>query len=166
MRHLLAGLDTATGEATAWDPNPMGSVTGGSGASVFALAASDQAVYIGGNFTSIGGQSQWCLAAFTTNTVGVPQFMDPTRTILVGRNSPNPFRDATLIQLSLTTAERVTIGVFDLAGREVARLLENAPCAAGTHQVEFRAHGLPSGAYLCRIRAGAAATTRRLALIR
>ena len=65
-RSALAALDATanTNNATAWDPNV------GSGSSIFTLAVSGSTVYVGGNFTSIGGQSRNRIAALdaTVNT--------------------------------------------------------------------------------------------------
>jgi trimeric autotransporter adhesin len=55
----LAALDAQTGRVNPWNPNPDGSV-------VTALAVSQGAVYVSGNFTSIGGQSRSCIAALDT----------------------------------------------------------------------------------------------------
>jgi len=55
----------------------------------------------------------------------------------------------------------VSLSVYDVAGREVARLLTHEHLAAGAHQVEFHGAGLPSGVYLCRLQAGGRAQTAR-----
>jgi len=57
-RNGIAALDATTGLATAWDPN-----AGPSYSSVYALAVLGSAVYAGGDFTSIGGQSRNRIAA-------------------------------------------------------------------------------------------------------
>ena len=49
-RHRIAALDVVTGEATSWNPDVNGSV--------YALAVSEGTVYAGGEFTSIGGQTE------------------------------------------------------------------------------------------------------------
>lgn len=69
---------------------------------------------------------------------------------------PNPFARATAIALTLPEAERVDLGVYDLAGRRVADL-HRGPLAAGGHA--FRWTGtdaagreLPGGVYFVRLR--------------
>ena len=57
-RHYIAALDATSGLATAWNPN-----AGGSYPYVCALAVSGSTVYVGGEFTSIGGQSRLGIAA-------------------------------------------------------------------------------------------------------
>jgi hypothetical protein len=58
-RSCVAALDMTSGLATAWNPNAYGSPYG----DVYALAASNSAVYAGGLFTSIGGHSRNYVAA-------------------------------------------------------------------------------------------------------
>ena len=67
-------------------------------------------------------------------------------------NAPNPFRGATAVRFTLPQATDVTLEVYDLLGRRVALLLDDARLAADTHEVRFDAQGLPSGAYLVLLR--------------
>src|SRR5262249_26784657 len=147
-------------------PNPTGtSLVSGPGA-VHALAVDDAAVYIGGDFTSIGGLPHRCLAAVATMQIVAVRSASSGRTALLGPIAPNPSRDRTRIYFTLPKAERVTVSVLDVAGREVARVVDEPRCEAGAHRAEFRAAGLPSGEYLCRIRAGRAEETRKLVVTR
>jgi len=70
---------------------------------------------------------------------------------------PNPFNPSTTIRYTLPHDAQVKVGVFDLMGREIARLVDTKK-NAGMHQVIW--HGvdewgeiLPSGIYLVRMRA-------------
>jgi hypothetical protein len=71
-RHSLAALDAATGIATDWNPdaslpdpgNPGQTLAGG----VHALALGGSTLYVGGYFTSIGGQPRTSLAALDLTT--------------------------------------------------------------------------------------------------
>lgn len=64
---------------------------------------------------------------------------------------PNPFSDQTTLQYRLQTPARVTLSVYDLLGREVSRLVDEHQ-GSGTHSTAFRAHGLPSGLYIARLK--------------
>jgi hypothetical protein len=57
IRHGAAALDTNTGIATRWNPNPKGSILG------IAVSSSGRIVYAAGSFTSIGGKRRRGLAA-------------------------------------------------------------------------------------------------------
>jgi len=59
----------------------------------------------------------------------------------------------------------VSLKVFDLLGREVAKLLYEV-WEAGAHEVLFDASGLASGVYFCRLKAGFFSQTRKMVLLR
>jgi len=82
---------------------------------------------------------------------------------------PNPAVGSTRIAWSLPASGNVELAVFDLAGREVARLAEGT-YAAGDHAVSWTgtdASGrlLPSGTYLYRLRADGVKFVRKLVLM-
>ena len=62
-------------------------------------------------------------------------------------------------------ASGVRLVVYDVRGREVARLVDGG-LPAGVHRVRFDAVGLPSGVYIYRLTAGAFVETRRMVLLR
>ncbi len=83
---------------------------------------------------------------------------------------PNPALGDTRIAFSLPSAANVELTVFDLAGREVARLADGG-YAAGEHAVQWTGSDnagrpLPSGAYLYRLRTNGAMHVRKLVLVR
>ena len=78
---------------------------------------------------------------------------------------PNPFNPSTQIAFSLPEAQRVRLAVYDVTGREVARLVDGS-IGAGRHEVRFEAGHLPSGVYLYRIEAGPLVEVRRMVLLK
>ena len=66
-------------------------------------------------------------------------------------NYPNPFATTTRIQYSLPQASRVSLKVFDAAGRELATLV-NGERTAGTHTVTFQASRYGKGIYYYTLR--------------
>ena len=70
----------------------------------------------------------------------------------LGPNWPNPFSGSTRFEVTAPAAGRVTIELFDVLGRRVATVLDDA-LPTGTHTVTFDAGRLSSGVYLCRLRA-------------
>lgn len=85
---------------------------------------------------------------------------------ILSQNHPNPFNPSTQISFALPKAQKVTLKVFDLTGKEVATLLRNEYRAAGVHAITFEAQHLPSGIYLYRLQAGEFVETKRMVLIR
>ena len=80
-------------------------------------------------------------------------------------NYPNPFNPSTEIQFTLPEASRVTLAVYDVQGREVARLLDGQQ-EAGPHAVTFTAADLPTGTYIYRLTAGAVTESGRMVLMK
>ncbi|RJP78525.1 MAG: T9SS C-terminal target domain-containing protein [Candidatus Zixiibacteriota bacterium] len=79
--------------------------------------------------------------------------------------SPNPFNPSTSIRYSLGQAGDVNLAIYDLAGREVVRLVDGY-CNAGSHEVTFDGSGLASGVYLYRLEAGTQTTGGKLVLLK
>ncbi len=84
-RHRLAAVDATTGNVLPWDPNPRGgypSVTG----TISAIDATEQGIFVGGEFDYIGGVPRRDLAALhpvtgTTLPWDTRPGFDPTRRI-------------------------------------------------------------------------------------
>ena len=67
-RSLIAAFDVATGQANAWHPDATGRID--ANPVVAAIAVRGDTVYVGGNFTAIGGRPRRCLAAVDARTGG------------------------------------------------------------------------------------------------
>ncbi len=85
--------------------------------------------------------------------------------ITLDQNYPNPFNPTTVIQYQIPQAAEVNLTVFDMAGREVAELV-NGQVSAGSHTINFDASRLSSGVYMYRLRAGSTMLTRKLTVIK
>jgi hypothetical protein len=88
----------------------------------------------------------------------------PTRYWL-GQNQPNPFNPVTTIRFALPNPGRVTMKLYDVAGREV-RTLVDEELPAGWHRTVLEARGLASGIYFCRMEAGEFFDARKLLLLK
>lgn len=64
---------------------------------------------------------------------------------------PNPFNPQTQFTLQLPEAQAVTVGVYDMLGRQVAQLHDGVLAGQTTHTFMFDATGQPSGAYLIQV---------------
>ncbi len=85
--------------------------------------------------------------------------------IVLHPNYPNPFNPSTAIAYSIPEARHITIKVYDLAGHEVATLV-NGYQDRGDHQVIFDATGKPSGFYFVVLKTEAEVYVRRLLLMK
>ena len=83
----------------------------------------------------------------------------------LSQNYPNPFNPSTTIKYSLPKDGLVTMKIYDMAGREVAKLV-NEVKKAGYYQVQFNASNLASGVYFYRIQSNDFVMTKRMVLIK
>ncbi len=83
----------------------------------------------------------------------------PTNFALM-QNYPNPFNPVTTIRFALPQNAAVTLRVYDISGREVARIIDGVVYNTGVYSVPFNAgsYSLASGVYLYRITALDAST--------
>ena len=70
------------------------------------------------------------------------------------RAYPNPFSERVAFAFELPEGMPVTVELYDLQGRRVARLAENKYLAEGYHELHYGGGGLAPGLYLCKIRGG------------
>ncbi len=71
----------------------------------------------------------------------------------LSQNFPNPFNPVTHIDYWVARAGRVTLRLFDLHGREAARLVSEYQ-RPGRYRVTFSAENLPAGVYFYRLQVG------------
>jgi hypothetical protein len=83
---------------------------------------------------------------------------------------PNPFNPSTRIAFELSARTRVEIAIYDVSGRRVAVILDRE-MGAGRYEVAWHGRTVSggtaaSGIYFCTFRAGNAAETRKIVLVR
>src|SRR5262245_48301127 len=108
----------------------------------------------------------------TTPIVGVGETA-PWAGFWLARPAPNPFMPGTsplTVRYSLPSASPVSIGVYDVRGSRVARLLEG-PMGPGEHALTWNGRiesgrTAPAGVYVVRVTAAGVQHTQKLALIR
>lgn len=86
-------------------------------------------------------------------------------TYYLGLNYPNPFNSSTRIAFGLPTAGKVSVKVYDLAGRVIATLAEG-DLSAGNHLTLWNADSAPAGLYLVKMEAGSFSDTRKVTLLK
>lgn len=82
----------------------------------------------------------------------------------LAQNFPNPFYPSTVIRFQLPVNSVVTLKVFDVNGREVARLIDGV-MNAGKHHVTFAPRDLAGGIYFYKITAGRFTQTRKVVFV-
>lgn len=81
------------------------------------------------------------------------------------QNYPNPFNPRTEISFFLPETGYAALVVYDVAGREVTRLIDGT-MDAGTHRVQWDASSLPSGVYIYRLETERFTRTGRMTLVK
>jgi photosystem II stability/assembly factor-like uncharacterized protein len=83
------------------------------------------------------------------------------------QNYPNPFNPSTLISFSIPKPGNVSLKVYDIAGREIASLINNELLNNGSYSKSFNAENLSSGVYFYSlIINGEISATKRMLLIK
>ena len=109
--------------------------------------------------STAGGQQRLAESDLEAVTLGLPA------DYALGTAYPNPFNPSTEIPFALPESGPVSLAVYDVMGREVARLVDG-PMGAGYHTATWDALDLPSGVYLYRLTAGTFTATDQVTLLK
>lgn len=82
------------------------------------------------------------------------------------QNFPNPFNSSTIIRFYLIHQDQVNLKVYNLAGEEVAALLNNQLCLEGRHSVTFDGSGFASGIYFYQLTTSQNIKTKQMIIIK
>ena len=83
----------------------------------------------------------------------------------LGKAHPNPIQNRATVEYALPENAEVSIVVYDLLGRQVARLVDGKR-KTGLYQAQVDASKLASGKYFVRMHAGSFQKTRSLTVVR
>ena len=138
-------------------------------------ASSSFAAFRGVNFYVSGSTlTGWAtgqlggIAAFNGTLTDVRQEGgEAPSTFMLSQNYPNPFNPSTTIRYSIPAGTNglATLRVYDLLGREVATLVNEA-AQPGTYETQWDASSVASGVYLYKLAAGQFTETKKLVLPR
>ena len=108
------------------------------------------------------------------HVIGTAAAVENTKTprvsIELAQNRPNPFNPATLIEFNLSQSSRARLAVYDLAGRLIRELVNDA-LDAGRHSERWvgedsRGRPVSSGVYWYRLEASGLSRERMMVLLR
>ncbi|MBD3399726.1 MAG: T9SS type A sorting domain-containing protein, partial [Candidatus Coatesbacteria bacterium] len=117
-----------------------------------------------------GGSYVYWLEA--TDSAGQVQRFGPTAAVVAPEQTnrlsldepwPNPASGSVSIAFTLPQAQRVSLSVYDLAGRRVA-VLSEGELPAGRHEVSWNCSAASAGVYLLRLETQGAALSRRVVI--
>lgn len=162
---LLAGTDTAgllmsSDNGATWETI---AITGlAEGTRIWSLAVTGASLMAGTN------DGVWT-APLSSLSASVEETIVPEMAVLE-RNFPNPFNPATTIGFRIPVPVKVSLTIYNAAGQKI-RTLVDAPMPGGAHQVVWdglTASGarVPSGVYVCELRAGAFRDAKKLLMMK
>ncbi len=173
-RYTVAALDDESGAVLPWDPEVRGEPQPAlrSTSVAWCLLPWENTLYVGGSFDRVG-LLPGCGLAWLRDAAG--EMVDQHRfarplTGSLSREfsaeiSPNPVHSSGLIRYALPRTAQVTLGVYDLQGRCIAKLLDHAQLPAGEHELGLRTGSWAPGCYLFRLEADGAALSRKVIVV-
>jgi hypothetical protein len=111
------------------------------------------------------------LSGIPEYTVDTGEIETPGAKTMLRSSYPNPFNPTTTIEYSLASKGKVTIAVYDIAGRLVKRLLVDELVEAGVNRVFWDGKNengikVASGVYFCSMRTAGEVSGIKLILLR
>lgn len=94
--------------------------------------------------------SMWATLSFVQN-VAVEDLNEIPERFALEQNYPNPFNPVTTIEYSITRPGAVQLEVYNLLGKKVATLVDEAH-TTGTYRMRWNAEGFSSGLYIYQLR--------------
>ncbi|MFC2092907.1 T9SS type A sorting domain-containing protein [Bacteroidota bacterium] len=82
------------------------------------------------------------------------------------QNYPNPFNPSTSIKFALPEKSNILLIVYDINGREIAKLINNEAVSPGVKEINFITSGLSSGIYFYTLVAGDFSATKKMVLLK
>jgi len=107
----------------------------------------------------IGDNTEWELVEVERPEVELPMFTS------LSQNYPNPFNVSTNMSYTLAEAGKVTLKVYDIAGRLVQTLVDERQ-EAGEYTVTWDASEVSSGVYFYKLTAGDYTLTKKMNLLK
>jgi hypothetical protein len=95
-----------------------------------------------------------------TSTVYDGEEYVPGASIHLLETYPNPSADRVTTRFNLARTEKVSVGLYDLSGRELSRVVDGVQLSAGSHEYELSVKSLPSGTYYIRLTTSAGTQTK------
>jgi hypothetical protein len=157
-------------DGSAWRNIGRGAYHDFSNGAIYALAAAGSDLYVGGDFTVIGGKASydfghWVRSA-ASSVPSTSMAASDRGALLLAPGVPNPFSSSTTLRFTLPEGGVVNLTVYDPVGRRVATLVDGA-MSAGSHDVLWAPPAdLSDGLYYSRLRTARGVEARPITLLR
>lgn len=104
------------------------------------------------------------VATLRHNDVAVEPEILPVSTAIESIH-PNPFNGSTTLKYAVSTSGVVKLAIYDLAGREITRLMDSEELA-GNHAISIDANSWASGVYIVKLETAGEVRTAKMVLMR
>lgn len=84
----------------------------------------------------------------------------------LNQNYPNPFNPSTNITFSLNKQSNISLSIYDITGKLVTNLIDNAEFSPGSYKVSFDASKLASGVYIYVLKNGIKQLSKKMTLLK
>ena len=127
-------------------------------------------VYVRAEAANAADQHGWTQPVMVIPSTGIGSLQEDARTmnskgLELCQPFPNPANPATTLRYRISTPAHVRLSIYDILGREV-RIVGDGDETPGTHDVRIDVGGLPTGVYICEVRAGDLRDRRRLLVLK
>lgn len=88
--------------------------------------------------------------------VGINENNSIADDFVLNQNYPNPFNPETKISFNLRNSGEISLEIYDISGKEIARLIDNKFYTQGSYSITFNAgqYGINSGVYFYKMTTG------------
>lgn len=106
------------------------------------------------------------VSIFTNNVIGINTIGNEVpESFYLYQNYPNPFNPSTNIRFDISKQGNVKLAVYDIAGRQVAELI-NGNYSAGKYNYDFNAQNLATGVYFYRLETPGYTAIKKMILVK
>lgn len=122
-------------------------------------------IYVSGFSEGEGSDADIILIKYSGTTGINPASTEVPSKYSLSQNYPNPFNPNTTLEFSLPENTFVKLKVFDIAGKEVASLV-NENLSAGVYKFNFKGSVLASGTYFYKLETEKFTETKKMILVK
>ncbi len=149
-----------------FDTMPNASGQGGGGVSPFDGAWSVYPFFASGNVLVSSSNGLFIVQPRGGAAVSVDEPSDIPLAEDVLSIAPNPLSSDGVVTLKVTRSANVSVGVYDVLGREVVRLANAQVTPGSTFEYPVNAEDLPSGTYFVVVRGGEVEISEKLVVVK
>ena len=117
------------------------------------------------NLESMHSQYDWIYFDLTIQKDGQNETSSVPKTYYLSQNYPNPFNPSTTIQYGIESKGEVSIGLFDILGKEVMTI-ERTYREPGNYEVQLDASSLSSGVYFYVMKTNGIVLSKKLTILK